>query len=153
MSSRSRTRHRLKWEGTILCLMIMTTWLGSTFLFLRIPYRSNAAVAFRGGGILLLHGRSETGGPMEWTIRTETAFGWGLHQPYSGSATWRAGGRTVLRWYPLWPLVLVVGLPTCLLVWLDRRRRIPPGHCQRCGYDLTGNVSGRCSECGEKVRQ
>jgi len=27
------------------------------------------------------------------------------------------------------------GLPTCL----------------QCGYDLTGNVSGRCSECGTKV--
>src|SRR5262249_37714200 len=32
------------------------------------------------------------------------------------------------------------------IVWrLDRRP--PPGHCN-CGYDLTGNVSGRCPECG-----
>ncbi len=23
--------------------------------------------------------------------------------------------------------------------------------CQSCGYDLTGNVSGRCSECGVDV--
>lgn len=22
------------------------------------------------------------------------------------------------------------------------------GHCQKCGYDLTGNVSGLCPECG-----
>lgn len=29
------------------------------------------------------------------------------------------------------------------------RCRIPPDHCQRCGYDLTGNVSGKCPECGE----
>lgn len=149
MRRRGRVRRVGKWGGTILCLTIMTTWLGSTFLFLRIPYRSNAAVAFRGGGILLLRGRSETGGPMEWTIRRETGFGLGLHPPYSGSATWRAGGRTVLRWYPLWPLVLVVGLPTCLLVWLDRRRRIPPGHCQRCGYNLKGLTEARCPECGQ----
>ena len=27
--------------------------------------------------------------------------------------------------------------------------RIPPGHCQKCGYNLTGNVSGVCPECGE----
>jgi hypothetical protein len=29
--------------------------------------------------------------------------------------------------------------------------RIPPGHCQKCGYNLTGNVSGVCPECGEKI--
>jgi len=23
-----------------------------------------------------------------------------------------------------------------------------PGHWQTCGYNLTGNVSGRCPECG-----
>ena len=30
---------------------------------------------------------------------------------------------------------------------LRRRRRF--GRCLRCGYDLTGNVSGRCPECGD----
>jgi hypothetical protein len=29
--------------------------------------------------------------------------------------------------------------------------RIPPGHCRKCGYNLTGNVSGVCPECGERV--
>ena len=32
-----------------------------------------------------------------------------------------------------------------------RPRPIPPGHCQTCGYNLTGNVSGRCPECGTDV--
>ncbi len=27
----------------------------------------------------------------------------------------------------------------------------PPGSCQKCGYDLTGNVSGVCPECGTGV--
>ncbi len=27
----------------------------------------------------------------------------------------------------------------------------PPGHCEMCGYDLTGNVSGICSECGTPI--
>ena len=27
----------------------------------------------------------------------------------------------------------------------------PRGHCQTCGYDLTGNVTGVCSECGSPV--
>jgi hypothetical protein len=54
-------------------------------------------------------------------------------------------------WYlsmPYWLMMVCVGLPTGFLWWRDRRRR-PLGHCQQCGYDLTGNVSGRCPECGE----
>ena len=26
-------------------------------------------------------------------------------------------------------------------------------HCGRCGYDLTGNVSGICPECGKVIRE
>ena len=29
--------------------------------------------------------------------------------------------------------------------------RHKPGHCQKCGYDLIGNVSGVCPECGTKI--
>ena len=50
---------------------------------------------------------------------------------------------------PHWLLLATTVMPTAVLFWRDRRRRIPPGHCQRCGYNLTGNVSGKCSECGE----
>ena len=32
--------------------------------------------------------------------------------------------------------------------WAERRSR---GLCGRCGYDLTGNVSGVCPECGTAV--
>lgn len=32
-----------------------------------------------------------------------------------------------------------------------RGKPYPIGHCQKCGYNLTGNVSGRCSECGTDV--
>ncbi|MEE8169228.1 MAG: hypothetical protein V3T70_01655 [Phycisphaerae bacterium] len=49
---------------------------------------------------------------------------------------------------PLWIPLITFGIPTALMIIRDRRRRIPPGHCRRCGYDLTGNVSGVCPECG-----
>ncbi len=50
---------------------------------------------------------------------------------------------------PLWAPLLAIAIPTA---WLWRRdRRHPPGHCQRCGYDLTGNVTGVCSECEEPI--
>lgn len=40
-------------------------------------------------------------------------------------------------------LLLVVML--IARIW---KRPYLPGHCRRCGYDLTGNVSERCPECG-----
>lgn len=29
--------------------------------------------------------------------------------------------------------------------------RARPGRCRHCGYDLTGNVSGNCPECGTPI--
>ncbi len=52
---------------------------------------------------------------------------------------------------PLWLPLVVVAIPTAIL-WHRDRRRIPPGHCQQCEYDLTGNESGVCPECGRLVR-
>ena len=48
---------------------------------------------------------------------------------------------------PLWIPCFILAIPTAYLFWLDRRA-IPPHCCQGCGYDLTGNVSGACPECG-----
>ncbi len=50
---------------------------------------------------------------------------------------------------PLWFLFLIVALPTAYLFYRDRKR-IPPGHCSTCGYDLTGAEHERCPECGAK---
>jgi predicted amidophosphoribosyltransferase len=32
------------------------------------------------------------------------------------------------------------------------RRRTRPGLCRFCGYNLTGNVSGVCPECGKPIQ-
>jgi hypothetical protein len=53
-------------------------------------------------------------------------------------------------------LTLVYGTPAwgVLWAWLFTRwqnslfRRASAAHCDRCGYSLIGNVSGRCPECG-----
>ena len=52
---------------------------------------------------------------------------------------------------PLWPLPALTTIPAGLLWWRHRRQRFLPGHCGRCGYDLVGNVSGKCPECGAAV--
>ena len=46
--------------------------------------------------------------------------------------------------------VMLIGVPFGLLQWW-RGYRYPEGHCVRCGYNLTGNVSGVCPECGERI--
>ena len=48
---------------------------------------------------------------------------------------------------PLWiPLVLTLG--ALVVIRLTERRAAPRGHCPKCGYNLTANVSGQCPECG-----
>lgn len=55
-----------------------------------------------------------------------------------------------MLYIPLWLSFLIVMIPTAFL-WLSDRRRYPAGHCTKCGYNLTGNVSGRCPECGTTI--
>ena len=48
-------------------------------------------------------------------------------------------------------IVGILVLPgACVGALIARRGRrvIPAGHCQTCAYDLTGNTSGTCPECG-----
>ncbi|MCC6360160.1 MAG: hypothetical protein IT450_15555 [Phycisphaerales bacterium] len=54
---------------------------------------------------------------------------------------------------PLWVIagVLMAWPALALFVaWLKRRMR-RAGLCRSCGYDLTGNVSGACPECGRSI--
>ncbi len=54
---------------------------------------------------------------------------------------------------PFWiPCVLFAGvLWYCNRPGALRRRRQKRGLCVNCGYDLTGNVTGVCSECGATI--
>lgn len=64
----------------------------------------------------------------------------------------RVPGKDIVEtMVPLWIPLVLVGVLT-LIAWRRERHQHPSGRCQRCGYDLTGNVSGRCPECGMIVR-
>ena len=55
---------------------------------------------------------------------------------------------------PILPILLVVATyPTIAFIRgpLRRWRRRRRGLCTECAYDLTGNTTGVCSECGEAV--
>lgn len=52
----------------------------------------------------------------------------------------------------LLPFLLKLGVPVAALLWiyvlLGKLTRRVGTHCPKCGYDLAGNVSGRCPQCG-----
>jgi hypothetical protein len=62
-----------------------------------------------------------------------------------GSVPWSALTAASALFPLLW-----LALRVRFLTVMGRRRR--RGMCLRCGYDLAGNTSGRCSECGAATR-
>ncbi len=98
-------------------------------------------------------------GPRRW------GFSW---QRFSAPrAEWdesdpRATQRTQVGWFqldfltmPFWSVQVLSAFLVLILAaaearrWVLRGRRRREGRCAGCGYDLTGNVSGVCSECGK----
>jgi hypothetical protein len=78
-----------------------------------------------------------------WSLeRREAGMHWSELCPATRYPYW--GGTLVS--VPLWMPVGGLGL-ALLCVRRSVSRRALPHHCL-CGYDLTGNVSGRCPECG-----
>jgi glycine/D-amino acid oxidase-like deaminating enzyme len=79
------------------------------------------------------------------------ALAWAVHPQYFPSgwtgfrcSTYASGPVIGL---PLWPPVAAAFVLTALLVYRERRRRLP-GHCHRCRYDLSGLPEGSpCPEC------
>lgn len=53
--------------------------------------------------------------------------------------------------YAAWCLVWGIPISVCIVRCVRAIEREAAGRCERCGYDLRGNVSGRCPECGEYV--
>ncbi|HEX4796978.1 MAG TPA: hypothetical protein VH370_24520 [Humisphaera sp.] len=55
--------------------------------------------------------------------------------------------------FPAWPLLLIAAIPMVHLCvnLIRKRRRRSHGLCGVCAYDLTGNQSGVCPECGTAV--
>ncbi len=63
-------------------------------------------------------------------------------------AEWHPTGIAVQ--IPLW-LILIAAMLPYATVKLARHFKRNPNACRHCGYDLTGNVSRICSECGHAI--
>ena len=85
-------------------------------------------------------------------VSTVDLSAWGFSPKQS--ANWTDRRLKILCFSPPWFLCLIfAAYPLWAFVrgpWRRRRRRAK-GLCVRCGYNLTGNVTGVCSECGTEV--
>ena len=81
-------------------------------------------------------------------------LGFAYHAERSPPAGINYGDVRYLR-CPLWAIFVPAGIGPLLCFVHNRRAaarlRRDRGLCDRCGYDLTGNVSGVCPECGMKI--
>lgn len=94
----------------------------------------------------LLAGASETGSQLWSAWREDVTLHW-VPRYYQ----FAMGDGTYLRdlLLPLWiPCLLVIGMSG---LWYWRIRRFKEGSCRHCQYDLTGNTSGVCPECGTPI--
>ena len=154
---RTKWRRVGKWVGTIASSALALAWLvnGWRVLGWYVDRPVTADVSVVAGNVVLSYGpqRRVVGLGGLYCIRVSdyaTPPEWRAALPRVRSlpaGPYRGGFEATV---PLWTLILLALLPACWLWLLDRRR--PPGHCPKCGYDLTGNTSGLCPECGRAAR-
>ena len=143
--------HRLRkftlWTGTTLCVLIVAAFVvsGWWLLAVQVPTGYGPAVTASGGafGVLLEEQWSEA-----FVLESRTVSPWGSGPNWRWWNYWEVDWRRIA--VPLYAVLLAVAVPT-LLVWRFGRKPVRPGHCG-CGYDLTGNTSGVCPECGVEVQ-
>ena len=140
-----------KWTGVGLSVLMLSSWLLSYFWSLDASV-TRFAVRLRAGASVLNWWESSV--DFSWpefrisrsSRETLLSNEW---LPSRLSMNVNPGGYLSVVIIPLWIPIGITALLTVILFYRDRRRCIPPGHCRKCGYDLTGNMSGVCPECGE----
>lgn len=142
----SRLRRGCKWGGLGVSILLGLGWAASLALLVMATY-GRLLVAVGAGGIAFTVAKS----PMETKVGL-----WGPEPirwlPSVGPKRWGVPNPSARRFItftafiPFWCLFPLAVIPTVMLWRHDRG--FPPGHCRSCGYDLTGNTTGVCSECG-----
>ena len=130
MKRRSRTRRVLKWVGVVACVTIAAAWVA-------LPWRR---IAVFGLPTLYIVPEFKRPYPVVSIFHIDGyqyRFGCVQYLVFEGIAV------------PYWLVFLPAILFTAILWRGDRRP--PRGHCQECGYNLTGNVTGVCPECGVAI--
>ena len=152
MRKRPRLRYLITLSGITFSILLFLVWAISTGAVIGYAALQNkqqgTSYSMQGGSIIVFQL------PAVMAERMEGGLYHHLGPPYTPIRWWvdyrsgTAGGRFWFKLVaPVWIPFLLVAVPT-LLLW---RGRIPPGHCRKCEYNLTGNTSGVCPECGHII--
>ncbi len=152
--SRNRTRRVLRRVGAAGTVLLAVAWCLTLFWGgAYIGFTKTIAVS--SGVVAFLVYTNDPGDYVGWSGYRNRDVELGWWPSYDDSTSPAAGPhlrqRTRRLILPLWIPLLLTVVPTVILWRRDRRHT--PGHCRKCAYDLTGNVTGVCSECGEKMPQ
>ena len=130
-------------EALIDILVILLVWIGLPFLFLLKDGMQGQSPGKRLCGIQVVDAVSRE--PIGWrqSLKRNLIFMLPLIGSLGALITLMKGNR----WGEGWARTEVV--------WLKYKTRPPfapaSRYCRNCGYDLTGNVTGRCPECGHDI--
>jgi hypothetical protein len=168
-----RARHWLTRAALIGSFLFLVLWVLSSVRFaFRVGSSSFLALARGEIELTWYHGPNSQVGKIMSSF-TNWPSGWSLGPPMpSTNAAWQCflislrlptyhrgemysgttslGVTSVHVDVPFWLPFLLCAIPALYVFWKDARRPLP-GHCTACGYNLTGNVSGVCPECGTSV--
>ena len=151
---RSRLLRVATWGGTAVCVMLLVAYFVGFFRLVEWTSSDGA------------HHISTHAGSLDYFWGNTKHIAWG------GNRGLQSRPMTTMPSAAWWPPVSAISNPKIMLsvrvrIWmifallasltffgwyLDRRRPARGHRRCRCGYDLTGNVSGRCPECGSGIR-
>lgn len=131
---------KLEFLSTAVAVMSLVLLL-STLVFRYGYFGTRWYLLFNNAAVTILRLNSSTVEP-----------GWAIIQNPGPELTWTA--RVPSGYWgivcPLWIPIVMAAAGAVLFHRRARPRRV--GHCFKCDYDLTGNTSGICPECGTAVR-
>ncbi len=142
-----RKRRSVKWIGAVACAFLLCGWIGTIWSVFGYQART-VAVDLSVGCIevsVFPKGTPTQGWFAAWQPYETYWLPTLIHGSFITS-------RTTHVFVPLWIPLLLVGAATILAFRNDRR--LGPGYCQTCGYDLRGSSEGGgevCPECGKEL--
>lgn len=149
----SNTRHtsRHVWRrapvirSMILLIAASGAVLASGYVYFRMTYLPGKSIHFASGNVIVDYVAIPSAGGSFYAMRYEDT-----EQGFFRIALPR--DTTICLIIPGYgAIILISGLPLLGLAWRRRRVACPNIRCMECGYNLTGNTSGRCPECGSAM--